>query len=156
MKKIIIFLVIVVGLFAALGIVTHYSNKEAAKGNPFGKETLHPATVAQLDDPLYGNQILPDELEAKLANKEELYVYFYSPICEHCKNTTPKLVPVAEALQVDVKKHNVLEFEEAWEKYKITGTPTLIHFKEGQEVARLVGGQDTDSLKKWFEEQKSF
>ncbi|UFJ39251.1 thioredoxin domain-containing protein [Brevibacillus humidisoli] len=154
MKKIIIFLVVVIALFAALGVVTFYSNKQAAQGNPYGKETLHAATIEQLDDPLYGNQITPDELQEKLDNKEELYVYFYDPTCPHCKETTPILVPLADELKIDVKKHNVLEFQEAWQKFQLTGTPTLIHFKDGKEVGRLAGGQEEASLKSWFEEQQ--
>ncbi|WP_126428087.1 thioredoxin family protein [Brevibacillus marinus] len=154
MKKVLIFLAIVMGLFAALAVVTFYANKQAAQGNPYGKETLHPATVAQLDDPLYGNQILPDELQAKLDNKEELYVYFYSPTCVYCQETTPILVPLAEELAIDVRKLNVLEFEEAWDTYRLAGTPTLIHFREGKEVARLDGGQNEASLRAWFAEQQ--
>ena len=154
MKKVIILSIIAAVLLIGAVVYSDMANRKAAEGNPFGKSNLHPATVEQLDDPNYGNQILPAELKAKLEAKEELFVYFYSPTCEHCQATTPVLVPVADELKVDVKKHNLLEFTASWDDYGIEYTPTLVHYKEGQEVARLVGGQDADQLKQWFQEQK--
>lgn len=152
MKKMIAFLVLVLVVFIGGMVYSDMSNKKAAEGNPYGKETLNPATVDQLKDPLYDNQILPDQLKEKLANKEEMYVYFYSPLCEHCQRTTPVLVPVSKEMGVDVKKHNVLEFPDSWDQYKITGTPTLIHFKDGQEVNRIEGEATAEELKTWFEQ----
>lgn len=152
MKKVIIFLLIIIALFAALGVVNFMSNKQMAEGNPYGKTTLHPDTIKQLNDPVYQNQILPDELAEKLANKEEMFVYYYSPSCVYCQQTTPILVPLTEELQLDVKKHNLLEFEQSWHQFGIQSTPTLVYYKDGQEVSRLVGGQTEESLRQWFSE----
>jgi thioredoxin 1 len=135
-------------------VYSDMSNREKAAGNPYGKANLHPATLEQLADPLYDNQILPDDLKTRLENKEELYVYFFSPTCEHCVATTPVLVPIAKEMGIDMKKHNLLEFTGGWDTYKINATPTLIHYKDGQEVSRLEGGRDGELWKKWFEEQK--
>ncbi|USG63943.1 thioredoxin family protein [Brevibacillus ruminantium] len=154
MKKIIILSIIAAVFLIGAVVYSDMANKEAAAGNPFGKSTLHPATIEQLSDPNYGNQILPADLKAKMETKEELFIYFYSPTCEHCQRTTPVLVPVADEFQVDVKKHNLLEFSPSWDEYHIEYTPTLVHYKDGQEVSRLVGEQDAAALKKWFEEQK--
>ncbi|MET3290344.1 thioredoxin [Brevibacillus fluminis] len=151
MKKLVIFLVAIVLVFIGGMVYSDYSNKQAAQGNPYGKETLNPATVAQLNDPLYDNQIVPDALKERLAKKEDTYVYFYSPLCEHCERTTPILVPVTKELGIDMKKNNVLEFDQSWDDYKITGTPTLIHFKDGKEVDRIEGEYAADDFKKWFE-----
>ncbi|MGE5703942.1 MAG: thioredoxin family protein [Clostridia bacterium] len=152
MKKLLIFLGVVLVLFIGGMVYSDMSSKEAAAGNPYGKEKLNPATLAQLNDPLYDNQILPEQLKEKIANKEDLYVYFYSPVCEHCQRTTPVLVPMSKELGIDMKKHNVLEFAESWDEYKITGTPTLIHFKGGQEVGRIEGENSNDDFKNWFTE----
>ncbi len=153
MKKVIVLSVIVASLLIAAIVYSDIANQKAAEGNPFGKANLHPATIEQLNDPLYDNQILPDQLKAKLDGKEELFVYFYSPTCEHCRATTPILVPVAKELKVDVKKHNLLEFSASWDAYGIEFTPTLVHYKDGKEVSRLVGEQTAEQLKAWFQEQ---
>ncbi|MFK3961682.1 MULTISPECIES: thioredoxin family protein [Bacillales] len=151
MKKAIIFLGIVIVIFGALAFVTNYSNSEKTEGNPYGKSSLNPATIEQLDDPLYQNQILPDELDEALSNEEDAFVYFYSPTCIHCKNTSPVLVPLAEDMGIDLKKYNVLEFEQGWNDYRIESTPTLVRFKDGKEVDRIVGTQTEDTFKQWIE-----
>ncbi|MFY0545993.1 thioredoxin family protein [Brevibacillus sp. H7] len=92
-----------------------------------------------LKDPLYGNQILADELAAKINNNESFYVYFYSPTCKHCKAATPVIVDVAKKQQINVMKHNLLEFESSWGTYHIDKTPTLVFFKNGKESHRLIG-----------------
>lgn len=152
MKKVIIIGIVVAALLVAAIVYSDISNKQKAAGNPFGKANLHPATLEQLNDPLYDNQILPDQLEEKVKNNEELYVYFYSPLCEYCRETTPILVPLAKELNIDVKKNNVLEFPNSWDQYKLEGTPTLIHFKDGKEVSRLTGGQTKEALQAWFKQ----
>ncbi|OIU73289.1 thioredoxin family protein [Rossellomorea aquimaris] len=152
MKKIIIFLAIVVGLFAAIAIVTNIQNSQKAEGNKYKKEDLDPATVDLLDDPNYQNVILPDELEKKLGDKEDVTVYFYSPTCPHCKKTTPMLAPLAEDMGVDMVQYNLLEFEQGWNDYQIESTPTLVHFENGKEADRLVGSQPEEVYKSFFEQ----
>ncbi|WP_404451681.1 thioredoxin family protein [Virgibacillus necropolis] len=153
-KKMIIFTVVLVVLFAGLYFVVQYKNNQAIDDseNPYGKTDLHQATIDQLEDPNYQNQILPDELSKKLDNGESLTVYFYDPTCPHCRRTTPILVPLAEELGIDVKKLNVLEFQDAWNTYAIEGTPTLIHFENGKESARISGGKTEEQLRTFFEE----
>lgn len=79
MKKMAIFLVIIVALFVLLGVFTNMKKEEKSKGNPYGKDKLKPATVDQLDDPNYQNLILPVELEQDLQDSKDVTVYFYSP-----------------------------------------------------------------------------
>ncbi|BCB02841.1 thioredoxin family protein [Bacillus sp. KH172YL63] len=152
MKKIIIFLVVIVGLFAAIGIITSMQNKQKAEGNMFQKSSLKPATVELLDDPNYQNVILPEELEEKLSNKEDVTVYFYSSDCIHCKRTTPVLAPLADEMGVDMVQYNLLEFEQGWEQYGIEATPTLVHYENGKEVERIVGEHPEEDFKAFFEE----
>jgi thioredoxin 1 len=154
MKKVILLAVFVAALLIGAIVYSDLQNKKWAEGNPYGKATLHPATVEQLNDPLYDNQILPEQLQEALTKQGDLFVYFYSPTCEYCRETTPVLVPTAKELQIDVKKHNLLEFSGSWETFGIEYTPTLVHYKAGKEVSRLVGGQTADELKKWFSEQQ--
>jgi thioredoxin-like negative regulator of GroEL len=151
-KKVITFLAIIIALFAALAFVTNYSNQQASEGNPFGKAELKSATIAQLDDPHYQNQILPEELEDKLKNKESITVYFYSPECPHCKETSPVIVPMTEDLGLDLPLFNLLEFEDGWQHYQITSTPTVIRFEDGKEVDRVEGRVSDEQFQSWFEQ----
>lgn len=150
MKKLLIFAGVIIALFAALAIVTTVSNKEKAEGNPYKKDTLDPATVKQLDDPLYKNIILPDELKKKLDNKESATIYFYSPTCEHCQRTSPVVVPMAEDMGLDLELYNLLEFEQGWQEYNIEATPTIVQFKNGKEVKRIVGYNEPAAFTDWF------
>lgn len=154
MKKIIIFGTILLAIFLLLGVVTNMSNKQQAEENPYKKDMLHPDTVKQLEDPVYQNLILPDELTEKLKNKESAFIYFYSPTCSHCKVTTPVVVPMADELGINLELYNLLEFQDGWDIYEIEGTPTIVHFENGEEVSRIEGGVEAEQFKQWFNENK--
>lgn len=153
-NRMFIILGVIVVLFGALYFVVQSKNKTAIEkaGNPYEKEGLHQATIDQLDDPLYQNQITPGKLAEEIASNSDVTVYFYDPLCVHCKNTTPILVPLAESHNIDLKKMNLLEFEEEWQTYNIEGTPTLIHFSNGEEVARVEGAQEEELFDQFFKE----
>ncbi|KUP09579.1 thioredoxin [Bacillus coahuilensis m2-6] len=146
----IIFTLGILILFGAIGGLTYYQNQQAAEGNPFGKATLDASTLEILDDPNYQNVILPDELDEKLENGEEVTVYFYASDCPHCRSTTPILVPITDELGIDMVQYNVKEFEQGWIDYNIEATPTIIHFENGQEVSRLVGAHPEEDLRTWL------
>lgn len=55
---------------------------------------------------------------------------------------------------IDLKQFNLLEFEEGWDEYHIEATPTIVHFKNGQEVARIEGYYEEDVFRKWFEQME--
>jgi thioredoxin 1 len=152
-KNMIIFIGILVVLFGALAFVVNYQNEKESAGNPYNKSNLHQATIDQLDDELYQNQILPEELQKKLDNKENVTVYFYSPTCVHCQRTTPIVVPLTKELDIDMKKLNLLEFEDAWNGFGIDGTPTIVHYENGKEVARISGEHPIDTFETFFKEK---
>jgi len=152
MKKLIIFLIVIIALFAAIGGLTKWQQAKKSEGNVYQKEDLKSSTVALLDDPLYQNIILPDELKEKLKDNEDVTVYFFSPECSHCMNTTPRLIPAAEKTDVNVYKFNLLEFEDGWNQYRVKYTPTLMHFKDGEEDARLVGEHSQEEIEAWLKE----
>ncbi|MGM0837855.1 MAG: thioredoxin family protein [Bacillota bacterium] len=155
MKKIVVIVSIIVAIFIALAVITNIQQKQQSEGNPFGKDKIRPSTQEQLDDPLYQNIILPDELKEKVENGESATVYFYSPECPACKQTSPVVVPMAEEMDVDLELYNILEFEQGWDDYKIQSTPTFIHFEDGKEVSRLENfHQDQTVFSDWFEEVK--
>ncbi|MFP3340137.1 thioredoxin family protein, partial [Micrococcus sp. SIMBA_131] len=59
-----------------------------------------------------------------------------------------------EDMDIDLKKYNVLEFEQGWNDYQIESTPTLVRFKDGKEVDRIVGTQTEETFKHWIEQNK--
>lgn len=160
MKKLALYLSIVIALFALLFIIDQQSQKktnealseEAQQLYNTTPDKLNPATVKQLDDPNYQYVILPDELEQKISNNEDLFVYFFSPTCMYCVATTPHLVSIAADVGVDIHQFNKLEFDNiAVNRYGVTETPTLVYFSNGQAADALVGGfsgnnPDNDAL----------
>lgn len=152
-NKMLIIIGAVIVLFIALYFANDYKNKRALElaNNPYGKESLHQETIDLLDDPLYQNIIVPDDLDELLDNGEDVTVYYFSPTCVYCQKTTPVVVPLAEQLDVDLKKMNLLEFD-LMDYYDIEGTPTIIHYENGEEVARIVGEQSEDEFRSFFEQ----
>lgn len=149
----IIIIAAVVVLFFALYFVIDYKNNKALEGNnPYGSTDLNQATIDQLNDPNYQNQILPEALNEKVENGESVTVYYYSPTCVYCKATTPYLVPLTEEMGVDMVKLNLLEFPAEGNQFGIRSTPTLVHYEDGKEVARLEGQQEKEVYAAFFEE----
>lgn len=160
MKKLLLYLGIIVGLFALLFIVNQQSEKsktearlsnidEATKAKAqqlYGVDVskLKPETVQQLNDPNYQNIIQPDALKTKIDSKEETFVYFFSTTCVHCQATTPVLNPIAKEAGIDLKQLNLWENEKEWSTYSISATPTLVVFRDGKVVDRLEGGVSHD------------
>lgn len=152
MKKLLIIGGIIVAIFALLIVLNNTSNKNKLADNPYGTNDLKQETIDQLDDENYQNIILPDDLQAKVESGEPVTAYFFSPICVHCKAMTPVLMPIVKDMNVDLVQYNIYEFEQGWEDYKIEATPTMIHFEDGKEVARMVGSQPKEQIETFFNE----
>lgn len=145
MKKLSIYLAIVVALFGVLFYINYASDKvknEKYANNVYGlpASQLNPATLEELSDPNYQNIILPNQLDEKIKNKESFFVYFFQSTCPHCKYTTPLLNPIAKEANVKLNQFNLLVYPDGWQKYNIEATPTLVYYKDGKEVDRIVGG----------------
>ena len=150
MKKLLIIAGIVVVVFAGIIFLTNQANNEKLADNPYDTEDLEQATIDQLDDENYQNIVVPAELEEKIASGEPTTVYFFSPTCQYCQQTTPVLMPVAEDMDVDVLQYNLLEYEQGWQQYAIEYTPTLVHYNNGKEVSRWVGAQPKENIEQFF------
>ena len=150
MKKLVIIGAAVVLLFAAIIVLTNMSNSDKMKDNPYDTDNLQQSTIDLLDDENYQNIILPDDLQAKIESGEGVFAYMFSPECGHCMNFTPKLMNVAEQEDIQIDQLNVLEYENAWTTYQLQGTPTLIYFENGEEVTRLYGDKDEESVRQFF------
>lgn len=95
----------------------------------------------------------PTSLKKKLKAGEDVNAYFFSPTCMHCKAFTPKLMPIAKELGVDIAQLNVFEYGDLGDKYKIEYTPTFIRFEGGKEVQRFVGALSDEDLRTFLNKE---
>lgn len=140
MKKMIIFASICLLLFITFLIITNKENNTSSK--------------AVTKNDYYKNKITIDQLENDISNNKEKVIYFYQTTCFHCKLVSPIIVPMAEDMNINMQVIDLETYKEGWDKFKITGTPTVIHYKKGKEIDRIEGEQEETTFRKWFEKQK--
>jgi thioredoxin 1 len=102
----------------------------------------------------YDDKISINKLDSLIKNKKSAVVYFYSPNCVHCEETSPILIPLAKKLNIDLKEFNILKYDSGWGKYKVSGTPTIIFYKNGAEVKRLIGSHSQEEMQQWLTDVK--
>ncbi|MBG9689345.1 hypothetical protein ABD91_00085 [Lysinibacillus sphaericus] len=130
MKKLLLIFLIIISLFLVLFFLTEVFKEEIIDEN---------------------NYITATEMDAAINNKQDILVYFYKPNCIYCEKATPIIIPMTNKMGIDLKILNLGENPSGWEQFNIEGTPTLVHYKNGQEVSRLHGLQSEEEYKKWFE-----
>jgi len=79
-------------------------------------------------------------------------VDFYADWCGPCK----MLAPILEELKEEIKiiKVNVDENEEVAMKYGVMSIPTLVFFKNGAEIHKMIGYVDKETLLSVIKEMK--
>lgn len=155
MKKLLAIGGVIVVIFILIVVLTNKSNETKLKDNPYDTDQLEKSTIDLIGNKNYNNIILPDELEKKVTSGDSVTAYFFSPLCGYCQEMTPVLMPIAEEMDVNVHQYNLLEYPEQASPYGIEATPTLIHFKDGEEVGRMVGAQPEDNIRAFFNEFES-
>ncbi len=80
----------------------------------------------------------------EIVGSEYTLVDFYADWCGPCK----MLAPILEELKEEIKivKVNVDENEEVAMKYGVMSIPTLVFFKEGKLVHKMVGFSSKEAL----------
>ncbi len=75
-------------------------------------------------------------------------VDFYADWCRPCKMMQPVLESVAtgHADKITIAKLNTDQNKMLSQKYQISGIPALILFKNGKEIARIIGYHDEAAL----------
>lgn len=77
----------------------------------------------------------------------KVLVDFYASWCGPCKAMAPILEELSQSRNdLSVVKVDIDEAKEIVEKYQISSVPTLILFKDGTEVARVVGMKDRSAI----------
>lgn len=88
--------------------------------------------------------------ETILKNSMPVLVDFWAPWCGPCRMVAPLVEELAEVYEgrIDFFKLNTDDNPLTPTKYGIRGIPTLIVFREGSEVGRIVGYRPKDELQR--------
>ncbi len=95
-------------------------------------------------------KVLTDKNFNQQIKKGVILVDFWAEWCGPCKMMAPVLNELSENLDANktIGKLDVQEFQSLATTYKVRGIPTMILFKDGQEVNRFVGVKSKDFLLK--------
>ncbi|MFA5250401.1 MAG: thioredoxin [Parachlamydiales bacterium] len=91
---------------------------------------------------------LTDENFAAEIAQGVVLVDFFAAWCGPCRMLTPIIEEVAKHFQnrAAVAKMDIDAEPKSAEEYQVTSVPTMILFKNGKEVERLVGLRDAQSI----------
>ncbi|ORC85500.1 protein disulfide isomerase [Trypanosoma theileri] len=93
-----------------------------------------------------------DDFDSVIKKGEIALVKFYAPWCGHCQKLAPEWEKAAkevpgEAIMVDV---DCTKETKLAEKYSIKGFPTIILFRNGEEVETYKGARQSDAIVKYI------
>ncbi|ENQ3081163.1 thioredoxin family protein [Bacillus cereus] len=136
MKKILIFILITISILVLIFLIT--TKKDSKESTPN----------------YYQNKIKTNELQNDILKQDEKFIYFYQTNCHYCKKTSPIVIPMTKKLNINMEVLNLEKEPNGWNQFKIEGTPTIIHYKNGKEIDRIEGEYTEEEFKEWFNKNK--
>lgn len=93
-------------------------------------------------------------LSEVLNNDKLVMIDFFATWCEPCKQFSPVLQKMEKKYEekIEIFKVDVDESQNVAIRYQISAMPTLLFFKDGEEVERQVGYLDEQKLEKIIQE----
>jgi thioredoxin 1 len=129
-----------------LGEFSNHSNK-VEKNRVFLSKCYHFNKEAFMASDLI--QLVADDTFASATATGVVLVDFYADWCGPCRMLSPVLERLAKDIQGKAKivKVDTDKAEKTAASFRITSIPTLILFKDGKEIERVVGLRDEQALK---------
>jgi thioredoxin 1 len=104
------------------------------------------ANIKEVDENTFQSEVLESDIP--------VLVDFWAPWCGPCQMVTPMLEAVAEKMgdKLKVVKMNTDENMKTAQNYEIMAIPSLLVFKKGEVVERIVGVQPQPQLEAQLQE----
>lgn len=87
---------------------------------------------------------------SKLTDGDDSFlIQFFSPTCVPCKNMfreVSKAKKIYKDNDLDFYKINGIANKDISDQYEVSSIPTLIYFKDGKEVDRIIGYQNISKI----------
>jgi len=93
--------------------------------------------------------ITQENFEAEVLKSDRpVLVDFWAPWCMPCKIIAPAVERIAEEMgsKLKVSKSNVDEAPDIATEFSVLNIPTLVLFKDGKEVSRMIGVNSKEAI----------